>query len=139
MSGKNPYKKVGMFEGASYLLFEKAKILRKKMTVAEETLWIHLRKGVYGYKFRRQHPINNYIADFFCRKAGLIVEIDGSVHHTNEVLENDLIRQKDLENLGYTVISFSNSDIYNRIEKVLDTISQRVNNIIKSNTSLGGV
>lgn len=139
MSDKNPYKKGGMFEGASYLLFGKAKELRKKMTVAEEILWMHLQKGINGYKFRRQHPINKYIADFFCLKAKLIVEIDGSIHYKNEVKENDLIRQKDLENLGYTIIRFSNFDINNRIEKVLDTISQKVNNIIKSKTPLSGV
>ncbi|HEX6847380.1 MAG TPA: DUF559 domain-containing protein [Chitinophagaceae bacterium] len=97
MSNKNPYKKGGMFEGASHLLFEKAKQLRKKMTGAEEILWLHLRKGLNGYKFRRQHPIGNYITDFFCFKARLIIEIDGSVHNSNEIKENVISRQKALE------------------------------------------
>jgi len=65
MSEKNPYKKGGMFEGASFLLFERAKQLRNKMKGAEEVLWNHLRKGINGYKFRRQHPIGTYITDFF--------------------------------------------------------------------------
>lgn len=86
-----------MFEGASHLLFEKAKQLRKKMTGAEEILWLHLRKGLNGYKFRRQHPIGNYITDFFCFKARLIIEIDGSVHNSNEIKENVISRQKALE------------------------------------------
>jgi len=68
MLDKNPYKKGGMFEGASFLLFEKAKKLRKNMTGAEEVLWMYLRKGIGGYKVRRQHPIGIYIVDFFCYK-----------------------------------------------------------------------
>jgi hypothetical protein len=66
MSLKNPYKKGGMFEGASYLLFERAKRLRKNMTAAETVLWMHIKTGINGFKFRRQHPIGQYIADFYC-------------------------------------------------------------------------
>jgi very-short-patch-repair endonuclease len=56
LSNKSPYKKGGMFEGASHLLFEKAKQLRNNMTGTEEVLWMHLRTGINGFKFRRQHP-----------------------------------------------------------------------------------
>jgi len=132
MSDKNPYKKGGMFESASFLLFEKAKQLRNKMTGAEEALWIHLKKGINGNKFRRQHPIGNYIVDFFCYKVKLIIEIDGSVHNDEDIKKNDIIRQNDLEKLGYTVIRFTNIEVNKQVEKVLDKISEIVNNIIKN-------
>src|SRR5580765_7230356 len=85
MSLKNPYKEGGMFEGASHLIFGNAKHLRKNMTVAQTVLWMHLKKGINGFKFRRQHPIGLYIADFYCHKAKLIVEVDGLVHSEPEV------------------------------------------------------
>jgi len=129
MSDKNPYKKGGMFEGASFLLFEKAKQLRNKMTGAEEVLWIHLKKGVSGHKFRRQHPIGNYIVDFFCYKVKLIVEIVG--YNNDDIKKNDIIRQNDLEKLGYTIIRFTNIEVNKQVEKILDRISGTVNNIIK--------
>ena len=134
MLDKNPYKKGGMFEGASFLLFEKAKKLRKNMTGAEEVLWMYLRKGIGGYKFRRQHPIGIYIVDFFCYKLRLIVEVDGSIHHNSDTKSNDIIRQSDLEKLGYTVIRFNNADIYKHADMVLNKISIIVNNINKNKT-----
>jgi imidazole glycerol-phosphate synthase subunit HisF len=139
MSDKNPYKKGGMFEGASFLLFEKAKDLRKRMTKAEEILWMHLKKGISGYKFRRQHPIATYIADFFCYQLKLIVEVDGSVHNISEIISNDITRQTDLENLGYTVIRFTNVEIFEQVDVVLNKISESVNNIIKNKTPNSGV
>ena len=132
MSDKNPYKKGGMFESASFLLFEKAKQLRNKMTGAEEALWIHLKKGINGNRFRRQHPIGNYIVDFFCYKVKLIIEIYGSVHNDEDIKKNDIIKQNDLEKLGYTVIRFTNIEVNKQVEKVLDKISEIVNNIIKN-------
>jgi very-short-patch-repair endonuclease len=76
MSLKNPYKPGGMFEGASRLIFANAKHLRKNMTATETVLWMYLKVGIDGFKFRRQHPIGLYIADFYCHKAKLIVEVD---------------------------------------------------------------
>jgi cyclase len=139
MSHKNPYKKGGMFEGASFLLFENAKQLRNKRTPAEEVMWMHLRKGISGYKFRRQHPIGTYIADFFCHKAKLIVEIDGSIHNNDEIKKNDFIRESDLEKLGYTIGRFTNDEVSKQIETVLNKISEIVNNIIKNKASKIGV
>jgi imidazole glycerol-phosphate synthase subunit HisF len=98
---KNPYKQGGMFEGASHLIFENAKQLRNNMTAPEMALWLHLRNGVNGLKFRRQHPIGIYIADFYCHKVKLIIEVDGSIHNKQEVKENDEFRQNDLNNWGY--------------------------------------
>jgi len=139
MTFKNPYKRGGMFEGATHLIFENAKHLRNNMTQSEEILWMHLRTGINGYKFRRQHPIGNYIVDFFCHKIKLVIEIDGSVHNKEDVKENDETRQKDLENLGYYVIRFTNQQVIEQIETVFFNISEIVNNIIQNKTPKIGV
>ena len=136
---KNPYKQGGMFEGATYLIFENAKQLRNNMTEAERILWTHLKEGVSGYKIRRQHPIGNYIADFFYYKAKLVIEIDGSVHRKEELKENDDARQKELEYLGYSVIRFTNEQVFKQIGVVLKNISEIVNNIIQNKTPKIGV
>ncbi len=62
---KSPYKNDGMFAGANPLMFAKAKDLRKNMTDAEKILWQYLKNGIKSFKFRRQHPIGIYIADFY--------------------------------------------------------------------------
>ena len=74
------------------------------------------------YKFRRQHPISIYIADFYCHKLKLVVEIDGPVHDSEEAKMNDEKRQKDLENLNLTVVRFTNDQIKNDIESVIKVI-----------------
>ena len=109
------------------------------MTGAEEIVWMHLRNGINGFKFRRQHPIGNYIADFFCFKAKLVVEIDGSVHNSLEIKESDIMKQKNLENLGYTVIRFTNIEVHKQIETVLNKISELLNSIIQTQTPKNGV
>ena len=70
-----------MFEGASHLIFANAKHLRKNMTDAETVLWMQLKKGINNFIIRRQHPIGLYIADFFCHKLKLIIEVDGLIHN----------------------------------------------------------
>ena len=133
---KNPYKSGGMFEGASHIIFENAKQLRKNMTNAEKVLWVYLKTGIEGLKFRRQHPIGLYIADFYCHKAKLIVEIDGSVHNQKEVKEADNARQKELERWGYTIIRFTNDQVINSITDVIKMIAEKIsylNNLHKQN------
>ena len=126
----NPFKKGGMFEGASRLVFEMAKELRKNMTDSEKALWIHLNGGITGCKIRRQHPIGIYIADFYCHKAKLIIEVDGAIHNQEAVRESDKIRQKDLEDWGYTIIRFTNQEIKTEIENVFNHITKTVQNLI---------
>ena len=132
MTLKNPYKQGGMFEGASHIIFTNAKHLRKNMTDAETILWVHLKRGINGIKFRRQHPIGLYIADFYCHKAKLIIEVDGSIHNNEDVKESDELRQKELENWGYTIIRFTNKIILECSEKVILEISNIVNSIIQN-------
>lgn len=85
-----------MFEDANHLVFELAKELRRNMTEAEQKLWFHLRQGISGFKFRRQHPLKNYIADFYCHKLKLVIEADGGIHNKPEVKEYDAIREQNL-------------------------------------------
>ena len=127
MSQKNPYRKGGMFEGASNLLFENAKRLRNNMTGVEIMLWRHLREGIDGYKFRRQHPIGVYVADFYCHKAKLIIELDGSIHNLDEVQIRDRDKQNDLERLGYRVIRFTNKNVQQGIDRVINELRKTIN------------
>lgn len=95
------------------------------MTPAEETLWQHLRGRKFkGHKFRRQHPLQSFIADFYCHTSKLIIEIDGGYHQSPEIKESDEIRTKELEALGLTVIRFSNEQVLNEMESVLIEISK---------------
>jgi cyclase len=126
MASKNPYKQGGMFEGANHLIFQNAKELRGNMTAAETVLWMYLRNKIKGLKFRRQHPIGVYVADFYCHKAKLIIEIDGSIHSLPEVHQKDDIRQKELEGWGYEVIRFSNEQVLGQIETVLEIIEKTI-------------
>lgn len=121
-----------MFENANYLIFQNAKHLRATMTETELMLWSKLKEGVDGLKFRRQHPIGNYIADFFCHKAKLIIEIDGSIHRLPHVKDLDEVRQKDLEFLGYYIMRFSNNDVHKNLEKVVGRIKNVINKLINS-------
>jgi len=100
-----------------------ARNMRKRPTAAEKTLWRKLRnKQVRGYKFRRQHPIDRYIVDFYCREAGLVIEVDGSVHDSREATEYDDARQQFLENRGLTVLRFSNAKVINDNDGVMRCI-----------------
>src|SRR5688572_13303423 len=137
MGLKNPYKSGGMFEGASHIIFENAKHLRKNMTDAEKVLWTYLRTGINGLKFRRLHPIGFYIADFYCHKAKLIVEIDGSIHIKKEVKENDEKRQKELESWGYFTVRFTNQQVLKERDDVVKKITEQIlqlNILHKQNT-----
>jgi very-short-patch-repair endonuclease len=96
------------------------RLLRKKMTPAERTLWTKLRGyRFHGHRFHRQTSIKSYVLDFYCAEKRLILEIDGSVHLFYGKPESDLKRQHDLENLGFKILRFTNEDIKNSIEMVL--------------------
>jgi cyclase len=130
MSLKNPYKQGEMFEGASHLIFANAKHLRKNMTAAETVLWIHLRKGINGFKFRRQHPVGLYIADFYCHRVKLIVQVDGLIYNEPGVKQSDDIRQKELETWGYTIIRFINQEVNEKPEEVIKIITEKILQLI---------
>src|SRR5688500_7182407 len=81
-----------MHYGASELIFKRAEELRKFPTHAEVVIWGHLKGNSLNVKFRRQHPLFLYIADFYCHSLKLVIEIDGSIHEENEQKMNDAIR-----------------------------------------------
>jgi cyclase len=126
MAKRNPYKAGGMFEGASRLIFGNATQLRRNMRDAETVLWMYLKNGVNGCKIHRQHPIGLYIADFYCHKAKLIIELDGTIHDKPEVKENDDARQKELERCGYVISRFTNQQVLKKTEEVIKIITEQI-------------
>ena len=126
MKNKSPYKNDGMFNGASPLLFELAKDLRRNMTDAEMILWGYLKAGIKGYKFRRQHPIGIYIADFYCHKLKIVIEVDGEIHDQPHVIEYDKEREQCLKELGYDIIRFKNEEVFADVQSILDKINSIV-------------
>ena len=108
-------------------LKERRKQLRKNQTPSEKKLWIYLRnKQFLTLKFFRQYSIDYYIADFFCPKIILVIELDGSQHFTNYFKDYDKVRTEIFQSLGIYVIRFSNLDVMNNIEKVLGEIKKFV-------------
>ena len=100
---------------------ERARELRREMTPAEKLLWSRLRnKQLNGLKFRRQHPLGPFIADFYCAARRLVVEVDGDIHDSQT--ERDAARTEQFEQYGYRVIRFRNEQVLNDIESVLAAI-----------------
>jgi very-short-patch-repair endonuclease len=100
-----------------------ARQMRSKATDAEKKLWSILRdRRLSGFKFRRQVPVAGYILDFYCIKAGLVVEADGGQHSLPEQLEYDHIRTSALESLGIQVLRFWDCDVLKDPDAVKRTI-----------------
>lgn len=118
--------KDSMFYGAAPIIFELAKRLRNNVTPTEMILWGNLREHFPDLKFRRQHPISIYIADFYCHSKKLVIELDGSIHNLPEVKSNDEVRQQYLESLGISVLRFTNNDVSNNIEATLQRIEKNI-------------
>jgi very-short-patch-repair endonuclease len=99
----------------------RARELRQEMTTAEKVLWFRLRnRQLGGFKFRRQHPIGPYIADFYCAEHRLVVEVDGKIHIGQE--EADEQRSQRMAEYGYRVLRVSNQQIENDLESVMGRI-----------------
>ncbi|MFN8528475.1 MAG: primosomal protein N' [Anaerolineae bacterium] len=106
-------------------LYEKLKPIRRELrlvpTPAEGRLWKSIRGNqLEGFTFRRQHIIERFVVDFYCRDARLVIEVDGGIHQYTQ--EEDAIRQEFLENLGLRVIRFSNENVLEQTQSVLDRI-----------------
>ncbi|MBC8265745.1 MAG: endonuclease domain-containing protein [Flavobacteriales bacterium] len=109
-----------------------AKNLRNNATKSEIILWGYLKgRKMMGYKFSRQKPIDNYIADFFCNELKLTIELDGYSHQIDEVFEKDLKKTKVLNNLGISVLHFDDKDVFENIDNVLREIEQFMINFEK--------
>ena len=102
-----------------------AKELRRKMTPSEKVLWQRLRTNkIAGLKFRRQHPINFYIADFYCHEARLVIEVDGPIHDRIDRREHDQQRDGVIEDFGIMVLRFSNDEIRYHLKQVVKKIEE---------------
>jgi very-short-patch-repair endonuclease len=108
-------------------LSEKRLYLRKNQTNAERIIWNYLKaKRLDNLKFKRQHSIDWYIADFYCADKRLVIEIDGGSHFTKHAVEYDNNRTKLFNFYKIAVIRFTNEEIYNDIENVLNKIRNYV-------------
>ncbi len=121
-----------MFFGANPKLFDLAQELRARMTPAEEIFWDIIKINVWHLKFRRQHPISNYIVDFYCHKLKLVIELDSGYHDNMEVKIYDEVREKDFKNFGITLLRFKNEEVIGNIENVLTSIENTIS-LIKEN------
>ena len=108
-----------------------AKVLRKNMTPWERKLWYDFLK-YYPVRFQRQKAIGNYIADFYCAKARLVIELDGGGHYTPEQAEKDRLRTKGLESMSLTVVRICNLDIDRNFRGVCEYIDLTVKNLSPS-------
>ena len=108
-------------------LRKRSQELRKQMTKEERHLWYDFLK-TYPVQFKRQYSVGPYFADFYCYKAKLIVELDGSQHCEPKAVEYDRIRTDYLQRQGFLVMRFSNLDVMTQFPAVCETIDTAVNN-----------
>lgn len=109
-------------------MYEFSRELRQVETEAEKVLWEWLRnKKLNGLKFRRQHPLSSYIADFYCHEKKLVIELDGAIHETKENMDYDKTRTQQLNEEGIIVVRFRNEEVMNDIEAVIKKIREVAN------------
>jgi very-short-patch-repair endonuclease len=108
----------------------RTRALRAQQTAAEEILWRELRNRQLGrWKFRRQHSIARYIVDFVTLDGKLIIEVDGGTHSTLQERSRDDERTSELEHFGFRVLRVTNTDIYENLDGVLETILHELDSI----------
>jgi very-short-patch-repair endonuclease len=108
-------------------LKENSRELRNNMTDAERRLWSNIRmRKINGYQFHSQKIINDYIVDFYCPKAKLVIEVDGSQHYSGEAVEKDRKRDEYLKSLGLNVLRFTDTDVLTNIEGVIYRILEEI-------------
>ena len=108
-------------------VFENARQLKNNLTEAEDKLWQALRnKKLCGLKFRRQHPVDSYILDFYCHEKKLAIEVDGKIHLKKEIQEYDDDRTYTLQQQDIKVIRFTNEEVFSDVFKVLNEIKKHL-------------
>jgi len=128
-----------LYYGAFPDTFRLSRTLRKKMTHAEKLLWEELRnRSLSRYKFRRQHPVREFIVDFYCHEKQLVIEVDGEIHQKTDISERDLNRTAELERMGIKVIRFSNEEILNDLHTVKSKILIALHSPSPSGEGAGG-
>lgn len=114
-------------------LKHRARSLRNNSTKAEIILWQMLKgRQMLGFTFLRQRSVLNYIADFFCKDLKLIIEADGGYHALQEQMDYDQKREKDLIQVGFTILRFSNAQIIERPDEVFQEIKDWVEQKMKT-------
>jgi len=108
------------------ILKDLARKNRNYPTLAESLLWKYLKGKALGVKFLRQHPVLDFIPDFVCIEKGLIVEVDGGYHTEQPQMREDEIRTKRLSAMGYKVIRFTNEEVLNDTDSVIDKIKKEL-------------
>jgi very-short-patch-repair endonuclease len=103
-----------------------ARRLRREMSPPEAKLWLMLRQRPGGLKFRRQHPIEPFVADFFCREGKLILEVDGWAHDTASVAERDETRDAALAARGFSILRIPAEEVMKDADSVVSAILERV-------------
>jgi very-short-patch-repair endonuclease len=111
---------------ASKNIFLYAEVLRKNMTLAEKSIWERVSKNQLGLKIRRQHPIWKYIADFYCHKLKLVMEIDGDIHLRPENKVYDINREITLQEFGIEIIRFTNDQVLKEPDIVIQEIKSKI-------------
>ncbi|MBM7454943.1 very-short-patch-repair endonuclease [Oceanisphaera litoralis] len=105
--------------------------LRRELTEPEQRLWRRLRAGQLGTKFRRQHGIGPYIADFYCARLKLVIEIDGDSHFADDdAIRHDQLRDDYFVSLNIRVLRFTNREVMDNIDGVLTVISAHINTVV---------
>lgn len=106
------------------LLAEKARLMRNHPTEAEKLMWQILSGNRFGVNFRRQHIIGDYIVDFACLSKSLVIEIDGGYHDTEQQKQEDANRTEWLEQQGFSVIRFTNDEVFSKLDDVIQLIER---------------
>ncbi|MBJ6122589.1 endonuclease domain-containing protein [Sphingomonas mollis] len=99
-----------------------ARKLRRTMSLPEVLVWQHLRAKRTGQKFRRQYPVGPYVADFYCRQAALIVEVDGEAHRRGDRPARDAVRDDYFTGNGYRVLRIAAADVLRDVDAVVTAI-----------------
>jgi very-short-patch-repair endonuclease len=119
-----------MFYVAKKSIFLRAIELRNNMTKAEKILWEKLKKKeIFKARWKRQHPIDIFVVDFYCHKYKLAIEVDGEIHLNEEIQEHNEGRSYDIEKLGIKILRFTNKEVFDDIEFVKNRILHEINSL----------
>jgi len=119
-----------MFYGARKSIFLKAIELRNNPTRAEKIRWEYLKnKDLFNLRFKRQHPIDIFIADFYCHQYKLVIEVYGEIHNNPDTQEYDEGRKFEMEKFGIRILRFSNTEVLENIDNVIARIKQEISSI----------
>lgn len=121
--------KRSMFYESSPVIFANAKKLRNELTSSEIIFWSLLKQHFLNLRFKRQDPVSNCIADFYCHKLKLVIEIDGNIHLNEEVKNNDKFRDEFMHSLGLKVVRFTNDEVCKNEEFVVKKLKDIIEEI----------